>query len=223
MAELARRGRSRGGRRIAVISALAGVLALGACSSTSPTPSALDTPAASVPAATGTPTVHPTARPTATPAPPYSLDLPTIVEPRQVQVEVVPALEGDGGQIDVSVTNLSDTKITEIVLRWSTELGDSLFLAPFVPSAERVLEFAPPLTLSTSWTKWVEGPGEEGEPAGTTSLGYGPLDPGVTLQIPLFVTRRAEGPVGFDLQLLDDEKLLRLEDGTPAEVRVQTP
>ena len=44
--------------------------------------------------------------------------------------------------------------------------------------------------LVQAWTKWVIGPGEQGEPAGTTSLGYGPMDPGMALEIPLFVTRQ---------------------------------
>ena len=108
------------------------------------------------------------------------------------------------------------------MLRWSTGVSDTLFLAPFVPGPERVAEFGPPLTVSTHWTKWVEGPGEEGEPAGTISLGYGPMDPGMTLEMPLYVTRRAPGPVAFDLQVLDGEALLTLESGEPGELRVET-
>ena len=56
----------------------------------------------------------------------------------------------------------------------------SLFLAPFEPSDDRIREGGPPLVQE--WTKWVVGPGERGEPEGTTSLGYGPIlaghDPG---------------------------------------------
>ncbi|HEX2193935.1 MAG TPA: hypothetical protein VHK63_03120, partial [Candidatus Limnocylindria bacterium] len=85
----------------------------------------------------------------------------------------------------------------------------------------RIADGGPPLWQE--WTKWVEGPGERGEPAGTTSLGWGPLDPGATLVIPLVVTRQAVGAVDFDLQLLAEEALLRLDDGRPAELRVQVP
>lgn len=196
-------------------------LLLVACEAVVPTAS--PTPIVTLsPTATPTATV-PSATPTATPEPAHTIDLPAETDPRRVRVAVVPALEGAGGRITVTVTNLADTRIEEIVLRWSTDLADELFLAPFVPSAERVEEFGPPLTDSTDWTKWVEGPGEDGEPAGTTSLGYGPVDAGMTLSIPLFVTRRAQGPVAFDLQLLAGESLLTLEDGEPAGLRVETP
>jgi hypothetical protein len=69
----------------------------------------------------------------------------------------------------------------------------------------------------------VIGPGARGEPAGTTSLGWGPLDPDATLTIPVVVTRRSVGPISFDLQVLSGENLLTLEDGTPAWVRVDVP
>lgn len=199
---------------------VAGLL-LAACETVLPTPSPIASPTPS-PTATAA-SATPTASPTPTPEPAHALDAPPDSDPRRVRVAVAPALEGDGGRITVTVTNLADTRIEEVVLRWSTDLGEQLFLAPFVPSAERVEEFGPPLTLSTDWTKWVEGPGEEGEPAGTTSLGYGPMDAGMTLEIPLFVTRRAEGPVAFDLQVLAGEALLALEDGEPAQLRVETP
>ena len=65
--------------------------------------------------------------------------------------------------------------------------------------------------------------GERGEPAGTTSLGWGPLLPRATLTIPLLVTRNAPGPVAFDLQVLAGEAILTLEAGDPAELRVQVP
>ena len=67
------------------------------------------------------------------------------------------------------------------------------------------------------------GPGEQGEPAGTTSLGYGPLLAGATLEMPLVVTRRAPGSVAFDLQVLAGNDLLTLADGSPAELRVEVP
>ena len=195
-------------------------VALVACEATGPTPSPSSSPPPSA-----TPTERPTASasPTATPEPAFSLDLPAEIDPRRVRVVVEPALEGDGGQVNVTVTNLADTRIDQIVLRWSTSLADTLFLAPFVPGPERVEEFGPPLTVSTDWTKWVEGPGEEGEPPGTTSLGYGPMDPGMVLAIPLYVTRRADGAVAFDLQVLAADALLVLDDGEPAELRVEVP
>jgi hypothetical protein len=118
----------------------------------------------------------------------------------------------------VVVTNLSDERVTELVLRWPPPLDEVLFLAPFAPSPARLTD-----ALVQPWTKWVVGPGEMGEPAGTTSLGWGPLDPGATLTIPIVVTRRAAGPVAFDLQLLAGEALLTSEAGGPAATRVSVP
>ena len=204
-----------------IVPVLVSGLILAACTVLAPTPT--QTPSASpspTPSATASATA--TSSPTATPEPPNSLDLPATTDPRRVRVAVAPALDGDAGRILVTVTNLSDTRIGQIVLRWSTGVSDTISLAPFVPGPERVAEFGPPLTVSTDWTKWVEGPGEEGEPAGTISLGYGPMDPGMTLEIPLYVTRRAPGPVDFDLQVLDGEALLTLESGEPGELRVET-
>jgi hypothetical protein len=129
-------------------------------------------------------------------------------------------IDGDG-TIIVTVTNLSDTRIGEILLRWPTALGEILYLAPFRPTEDRIADGGPPLVQS--WTRWVEGPGEQGEPAGTTTLGYGPMDPGMELRIDLAVTRRARGDVDFDLQLLAGEALLALRDGEPAVVRVSVP
>lgn len=169
-----------------------------------------------------TPTPSATPRPTATPEPALSLDLPEEEDTRQVQVGVAPAVPADsGGRIVVTVTNLSDERVTELVLRWATELKETLFLAPFAPSEARIANGGPPLLQD--WTKWVEGPGERGEPAGTTSLGWGPLDPGATLTIPILVTRRANGAVEFDLQVLAGEAILLLEGGGPAELRVSVP
>ncbi|MEO8247095.1 MAG: hypothetical protein ABI622_08260 [Chloroflexota bacterium] len=198
----------------------AGIL-LAACNVLAPTPSPSPTPS---PPSTPSPTPRATASssPTPTPEPANALELPDTTDPRRVRVAVMPALDADGGQIMVTVTNLSDTRIGQIVLRWSSTVSDTLFLAPFVPGPQRVEEFGPPLTVSTHWTKWVEGPGEEGEPAGTISLGYGPMDPGMTLEMPLYVTRVAPGPLDFDLQVLEGEALLTLEDGAPGELRVET-
>jgi hypothetical protein len=161
------------------------------------------------------------ATPTATPAPEFTLELPEERDPRQVSVDVAPDIEGDEGELVVTVTSLADERIDEIVLRWATPLDDVLFLAPFVPTPDRIREGGPPLVQD--WTKWVVGPGERGEPAGTTSVGYGPLLPGATLAIPLAAERLRSGPVAFDLQLLAGNALLQLEDGSDALVRVEVP
>jgi hypothetical protein len=215
--------------RVAVAAVM--IVALGACSldvapTASQPPSRLPTAAAT---ATVTPTPTPTPdeidtrepSPTATPEPPLSLELPQTTDERVVSVAVAPDVGAEGGTITVSVTSEADTRIDELVLRWPTELGDTLFLAPFVPSAERIREGGPPLVQV--WTKWVIGPGEQGEPEGTISLGYGPLLPGATLEIPIFVVRRAEGAVAFDLQVLAGNDVLTLDDGEPAEIRVEVP
>jgi hypothetical protein len=160
--------------------------------------------------------------PTPTPEPPLSLPLPLRSDARRILIAVAPELPADGnGRILVTVTNLSDTRVTELVLRWPTALKATLFLAPFAPSEARVANGGPPLLQA--WTKWVEGPGERGEPDGTTSLGWGPLDPGAELRIPILVTRRAVGALEFDLQLLAGESILSLEGGEPAELRVSVP
>jgi hypothetical protein len=139
-----------------------------------------------------------------------------------VAVAVDPNLPADGdGEIVVRVTNLGDQRVGELVLRWNTGLDQHLFLAPFRPSEQRIREGGPPLIQD--WTKWVVGPGESGEPAGTTSLGWGPLLPGGQLTIPIQVTRRQRGEVAFDLQVLAGEAILSLEDGSPAELRVRVP
>lgn len=197
--------------------ALVAALALTAClplPTTSPTPTPRPTP-----------TTSPTPALSATPEPtplPYSLELPSDSDERVIQVTVAPNLPTDGsGQIVVTITNLDVTRITEIVLRWPTALDEHLFLAPFVPSNERICDTCPP--LRQEWTKWVVGPGERAEPAGTTSLGWGPLDPGATLVIPIIANRRQSGPVEFDLQLLAGEALLRQDTGQPAWLRISVP
>ena len=160
--------------------------------------------------------------PTATPEPPLSLALPSDHDRRQVAVTVDPSVPIDGdGEIVVTVTNLADRRVGELVLRWNTDLDQVLFLAPFRPSEQRIRDGGPPLIQD--WTKWVRGPGENGEPAGTTSLGWGPLLPGGELTIPIQVTRQRDGEVAFDLQVLAGEAILSLEDGSPAELRVTVP
>jgi hypothetical protein len=213
---------TQGARRQAVagrsLAAVVLVAAIAACSTptSSPRPSLASLPesASVIPSRTS--------EPTATPEAPLSLDVPAAQDPRLIRVAIAPNVPPDGnGRIVVTVTNLSDERVTELVLRWPTELQATLFLAPFEPSQARVANGGPPLVQD--WTKWVEGPGERGEPAGTTSLGWGPLDPGAELTIPILVTRRAPGAVEFDLQLLAGEAILLLESGEPAELRVSVP
>jgi hypothetical protein len=205
--------------------ALAAAMVIGGCTlfvqpTPTPTPAPSSTPSA-------TPTIEATSSasvssPSPTPEPPLSLDDSGARDPRPVRIDVAFALPPDGnGRITVTLANLSDQRINEVVLRWPTALRETLILAPFIPSDERIADGGPPLIQD--WTKWVEGPGERGEPAGTTSLGYGPMDPGMTLPVELFVTRTAAGPVAFDLQVLAGEALLSLESGVPAELRVEAP
>ncbi len=192
-------------------------VALAGCSTPAPTPTAR---------ATASPTIGPSGSPattapspTATPEPPLSLDLPPHRDTRRVGYTVAAAVPADGnGKITVRVSNLTDQRVAEIVLRWPTALDQTLFLAPFAPAASRLTD-----ALVQPWTKWVDGPGEMGEPAGTTSLGWGPLEAGATLTIPIVVTRRAPGPVAFDLQFLAGEALLTSDEGGPAETRVSIP
>lgn len=184
-----------------------------------PTPSAS---APATPSAVPTVAASPAASPATTPEPPLSLALPGAADPRQVSVSVTPEVAVDaGGQITVTVTSATDAMIEDLVVRWPTELVQTIFLAPSVPDPDLVREGGGNLVVP--WTKWVIGPGEQGEPAGTTSLGYGPLDAGATLTIPLYVTRLAPGPSSFDLQVLAGESILTLSDGQPAELRVEVP
>ncbi len=125
-------------------------------------------------------------------------------------IGVAPDLDGDRGELLVTVTSQADTRIDELVLRWSRDLGETFRLAPFVPSEERIRDGGPPLVQA--WTKWVVGPGEQGEPAGTISLGYGPLMPGATLTMPLNALRLVDGPIAFDLQVLARNAILATPD-----------
>lgn len=162
------------------------------------------------------------ASPSPSPEPSLALDPPDGTDPRTVSVEVTPEVDAQGGgRMVVAVTSGADSRIDELVLRWPTELADTLFLAPFEPTPDRIADGGPPLVQP--WTKWVVGPGERGEPDGTTSLGWGPLLAGATLEIPIVVTRQAPGPVAFDLQVLAGNDLLTLADGAPAELRVEVP
>ena len=206
--------------------ALAAALLLTAClPAPSESPSASTAPSvAPTPSPTATEAASPSESltPTATPAPSLSLEQPEGRDDRVVTVAVAPDVPaGENGTITVTVTSAADTRIDELVLRWPTELDASLFLAPFTPSDDRIRDGGRPLVQP--WTKWVVGPGERGELAGTTSLGWGPLLAGATLEIPIVVTRRADGPISFDLQVLAGNDLLSLEGSEPAQLRVEIP
>lgn len=201
---------------------LLGVSACTADASPTPSPSVAPTPT-SAPSEELAPSASlpASASPSATPEPALSLDLPEGSDPRVVTVAVTPNIGAEGGTFSVIVTSAATERIDELVLRWPTELEATMRLAPFAPSDARSGDNAPP--LDQDWTKWVFGPGEQGEPAGTISVGWGPLLPGATLTIELVVTRAAAGPVDFDFQLLAGNDLLTFEDGAPAELRIQVP
>jgi hypothetical protein len=199
-----------------------------------------ETPSEPGPTTPASPTDLPSESPTAaatpapTPEPPYSIALPPELDDRRVAVTVIPEPGAEPPRLVIRVTSAADERIGELLLRWSQELHDVVYLAPFVPSPDRVADGGQPLSLFVDWTRWVMGPGSDGEPPGTITLGYGPLDPGATLEIPLYVLRRdVPGPLAFDLQVIASEltsgdpprreALLRLDDGAPAELRVELP
>jgi hypothetical protein len=187
----------------------------------SPTPSATEespSPTASALASAG-PTVS--AEPTATPVEGLVLPEPAAFDSRAIRYSVSVNIQaGASGELVLVVTNLSGELVPELVVRWPTEVRDTIVLAPFQPSAQRIREGGDPLVQD--WTKWVDGPGESGEPEGTTSLGWGPLLVGGTLTIPILATRVAPGPLIFDLQILAGEAVLT-SDGEPAWLRVTVP
>ncbi len=189
-----------------------------------PSPTSSGAPS-STPTAAATPTIAPTATasssPSPSPEPTLSLPLPGVSDPRIVSADVSAEVGADGGTVTVTVSSTAADRIDELVLRWPAGLEETLRLAPFTPSEERIRDGGPP--LRQEWTKWVVGPGERGEPAGTISVGWGPLLPGATLEIPLVATRIGPGPIAFDLQLLASNDLLSFEGGLPAEIRVEMP
>jgi hypothetical protein len=199
------------------------VLQLGCTATPSPTATAAPTATQPEPTATPGPTATPaeSQSPTATPEPTFSLALPEVTDPRVIIAAAAPTIDAAGGTLTVTVTSASEERIDELVLRWRTELNGSLRLAPFTPTEERISDGGPPLVQE--WTKWVIGPGEQGEPEGTTSVGWGPLMPGATLTIPLIATRLAAEPISFDLQFLAGNDLLTTDSGEPAELRVEVP
>ncbi len=204
---------------------LALAAAAGCVADPTPSPTTVASPTLA-PTATAEPTptasagATPSGEPTPSPEPTLGLPLPDETDERIVAVEVTPDVGADGGQVVVSVTSQADVRIDELVLRWPRELNRTLFLRPFVPSDDRLAPGAP---LVQDWTKWVLGPGEDGEPAGTVSVGWGPLLAGATLTIPLDAVRRTDGPIEFDLQVLAGNGLLALPDGAPAELRIEIP
>lgn len=163
----------------------------------------------------------PSPSPSPTPEPTLSLALPATSDARVVAATVASEVGAETGTVTVTVTSDAEERIDELVLRWPSPLNATLFLAPFTPSEERIRDGGEPLVQP--WTKWVVGPGEQGEPAGTISLGYGPLLPRATLTIELVATRLADGPIAFDLQLLSRNDLLAFDGGAPAELRVEVP
>ena len=209
--------------RAGLLIGLAMFLLAGCISEPTPSPSASGSVEPStVSPATDAPTETAEPTPTASPEPDaLSLDLPDESDDRVVAVTVDPQVDAEGGEIVVTVRSNATEMIEELVLRWPRELNRTLLLRPFEPSEQRIADGGPPLVQD--WTKWVLGPGEEGEPAGTVSLGWGPLLPDATLTIPVDVVRRGGGPVDFDLQILSDNAILTLANGEPAEVRVDVP
>ena len=212
-------------RSLRVALACLAIVTAGACvADETSSPSASQTVATTPsPTLTTSPTAVATtsASPTATPEPSLSLAPPDTSDPRVVAATVAPDIDEEGGTLTITVTSASEERIDELVLRWPTELNRTLLLAPFTPSEDRIRDGGPPLVQE--WTKWVRGPGEQGEPAGAISLGWGPLLPAAELVIELDVRRRAPGPVAFDLQLLSGNDLLTFDGGLPAELRVEVP
>jgi len=201
---------------------IAGAVVLAACTlQSSVSPSANPSSSAG---ATASATTQPSA--TAEPSPSDSGRL-TLPEPSATDSSIpisytvtVEVAAGASGRLLVVVTNLGSEVVPELVLRWPTEVRDTIFLAPFLPSQQRIQLGGDPLVQE--WTKWVDGPGEHGEPAGTTSLGWGPLLVGGTLTIPIPATRAAPGPISFDLQILNGEAVLQ-SDGVRAWLHVDVP
>jgi hypothetical protein len=207
---------------------LVAALLLAACSLET-TPSATSSvPGSEGESASASASAPSTSRASATPEPSptgerLTLPAPTESDPTPISYSVtVNVAAGASGRIVIVVTNLGQVMIPELVLRWPTQLRDTIFLAPFEPSQQRIREGGDPLVQD--WTSWVDGPGEHGEPAGTTSLGWGPLLRGGTLTIPVLATRVAPGPVVFDLQILNGASgaVLR-SDGAPVWVQVTVP
>jgi hypothetical protein len=206
---------------------LIGALVLAACSlQTSPSPSAdPSTVGSSSPGPSLSASGGPSASAEPSPSNGGRLTLPAPTATDSIPIDYTVTVEvgaGASGQLVVVVTNLGPEIVKELVLRWPTAVRDTVFLAPFVPSQQRIREGGDPLVQD--WTSWVEGPGEQGEPAGTTSLGWGPLLAGGTLTILVLATRVAPGPISFDFQILNGETdAVLTSGGSPAWLQVDVP
>jgi len=205
------------------LAALVGALMLAGCSlqsTPSPAPSVAGSPSSAA-SASATAEGSATAEPSPSEDGRLTLPTPTTSDPTPISYTVSVEVEAGGsGRIVIVVKNLGSDIVPELVLRWPTAVRETIFLAPFEPSQQRIREGGDPLVQA--WTKWVDGPGERGEPAGTTSLGWGPLLAGGTLTIPVLATRVAPGPITFDLQILSGEAVLR-SDGSPVWLQVDVP
>lgn len=205
------------------LAALTGALVLAGCSlqsTPSPAPSVAGS-GSDVPSPSASAGGSATAEPSPSDNGRLTLPAPTTSDPTPISYTVTVQVEAGGsGRIVIVVKNLGSAMVPELVLRWPTAVRDTIFLAPFEPSQQRIREGGDPLVQD--WTKWVDGPGERGEPAGTTSLGWGPLLAGGTLTIPVLATRVAPGPISFDLQILSGEAVLR-SDGSPVWLQVDVP
>jgi len=196
--------------------------ALQTSSTPGPSPSTAG-PSSGIPTSTPSAGQTASAGPSATDSGRLTLPAPKTSDPTPISFSVtVNVAAGESGRIVIVVTNLGEVMIPELILRWPTDVRDTVFLAPFEPSQQRIREGGDPLVQD--WTRWVEGPGEHGEPAGTTTLGWGPLLRGGTLTIPVLATRVAPGPIVFDLQILngDTDAVLR-SDGAPVWLQVEVP
>jgi hypothetical protein len=203
------------------LAALASALILVACSLETSSPDVSASPSSDAASPSESAQASPTAEPSPSEGGGLTLPDPSGTDPTPIRTTVtVEIAAGESGRLVIVVTNLGQERVQELVLRWPTALRDTVFLAPFAPSAQRIREGGDPLVQN--WTKWVEGPGEHGEPAGSTSLGWGPLLVGGTLTIPVLATRVAPGPITFDLHILSGEKILQI-DGEPAFLKVTVP
>jgi hypothetical protein len=205
------------------VAAVVAAILLSACvlqASPSPSTSATPAPSSASPSTSASPS--PTLEPSPSEAGRLRLPAPTATDTGiPISYKITVEIEANAsGKLVVVVTNLGDKIVPELVLRWPTAVRDTVFLAPFAPSKQRIREGGDPLVQA--WTKWVDGPGESGEPAGTTSLGWGPLLVGGTLTIPILATRVAPGPISFDLQILNGEAVLQA-DGVPVWTHVEVP
>ncbi len=121
----------------------------------------------------------------------------------------------------VTVSSAATDLIDEIVLRWPAGLGETLRLAPFTPSEERIERAA--RRCARSGRSGSSGPASAASrPARSPSAG----DPCFRVRrssIALVATRVVPGPVAFDLQLLAANDLLTFDGGLPAEIRVEVP